>query len=201
MTLTLPYKPGEQGTLSIGELPEGVDNDFPRIPFGNSSAPSLASTWHIGIDKLSLTGNFSWDLELNNTYAGFELGLGFAFPRNVTEAIWDALDAKPDESFMLAFINCTRWDSMPDLVFSFGEREIALPKDAYLVYGYNGDGSMICGVDIAVNWYNEAIVLGATFMREFHMVFDMEQSGLGCKFDSDVDVDSNWLMTLVIDRE
>ena len=184
MTLSLPYSPPEQGSLFLGGIPPEADKWGVRLPLDPSKGGQLADTWHIGIDTISLVGNTSLEIALSDHYAGFELGLGFAFPRNVTMAIWDALDAEPEEGNAFGIFNCTKWDSLPDLVLNFSGYEVTMAREDYAFHGstYPGGGSF-CAVNISPEWFsNNTITLGVTFMRKFHMVFDMEEKELSCKF-------------------
>lgn len=179
MTLSLPYIPGERGSLTLGALPEDIEEEYIRLPLGNSSSKN---TWHVAIDSLSLIGNVSLDLPLKGVHAGFELASGFIFPRNITEAIIEALDAKLEDRFYMPLINCSRWDGLPDLVLKFSGHEIVLPKEGYAVHGYLGPNE-ICAIDIQPSWFdNDTVTLGMQFMRKFHMVFDMEENELGRKY-------------------
>ena len=180
MTVSLPYVPGERGSLSLGALPEDANgDDYLRLPLGNTSE---RNTWHVGIDIISLAGNVSLSFPLTDVYADFELSTGLIFPKNVTEAIMKALNAKLEDWFYMPIINCSKWDTLPDLVLEFSGHEIVLPKEDYAVHGYLGPDE-ICAIDIEWSLYDDnSVTLGVQFMRKFHMVFDMDKHELGRKF-------------------
>ena len=181
MTLSLPQIPWERGSLLLGAVPDEAEDDYLRLPLFNRSAGVLGGGWYVPIDSVSLSGNVSLEMPLRDIYAGFELDLGFIFPRNVTEAIIKALGAKTDQ-FFLPTVNCSRWDDLPDLILTFSGHDIVLKKNDYAGRWYYGP-DMFCAIEIQSDWYTQdSVVLGVNFMKKFHMVFDMEENELGRKF-------------------
>lgn len=184
MTLDLPCRPGERGSLTMGTIPEEAQQgDQIRIPFSESKTDGIRGKWQMSIDSVGVAGANSTTIPLPNTYATFELGPGFSFPQNVTRDILQALGAK-DQGFIYPEVNCSRWDDMPDLHLSLAGQQITLERDDYAFRGYTPKGAT-CVVAIDDNWFDwEPVSLGIEFLRKFYVVFDMGEEEFRCKFKS-----------------
>lgn len=182
MTLSLPSKSGEQGLLLLGALPEGADDDYIRLPLINATAQPVANSWLVKIDNVALRGNNSIEIPLDDIQAAVELDRGFTFPSNVTQAIIDAVGAKYSAGDPFPSFNCSRWDSLPDLVLTFSGHDVVLAKGEYTDVFYQfPDQDKICALLMNAGFDDKAVVLGIEFIRKFHTVFDIETKELGRK--------------------
>lgn len=185
MTLDLPFRPGEKGSLTLGTAGEELqESNVISIPFSNGTGDGIRDKWQMRIESIGVTGANSTTIPLTSTYATFELGPGFSFPRNITRDILKALNAK-DEGFIFPEVNCSRWDNMPDLHLSLSGQQITLERDDYAFKGYTPRGET-CAISIGENWFDwEPVALGFEFLRKFFVVFDMDNAEFRCKLYSE----------------
>ena len=172
VVLSLPSEPGSPGSLTLGALPDDSGNEIVRLPLGDSRKSSLRDTWHLEIDSVSIPGNVT--LDFTNTFARLELIEDFIFPHNVTMALLKSIGADWSSGLYLPLFNCSRWDDLPDIVFTFSKIEVVLTKEDYGFHILKGP-KKICGVHFfEAYYYDDLVVLGTRFMRKFHVVFDVD---------------------------
>jgi hypothetical protein len=154
LILTLPDSVQDRGSLTIGTAPHSSEDSI-RIPFGNSTSPGLANSWHIPLDSVSLDGNTKLHLPL--------------------------ISATPNSLFHGASIACNAREKLPDLVLNIGGNDVKLTRDEYsseqLVYGHP-----VCVVAILPSEEEGVAVLGTNLLRKYRVVIDMDRGELGCKW-------------------
>ena len=182
LTLSLPENVEDRGSLKIGMPPQSSQNTM-RIPFGNATSPGLGNSWHVPLDSVSLHGNINLHLPMTSVYGRLDLEPAIRLPPSTTEVIYKAIGVIPNSLFYGASIDCTAREKLPDLVLNVGGNDVKLAKDEYsseqLVYGHP-----VCVVAILPSDGEGVAVLGTNFLRKYHVVIDMDQGELRCKYGS-----------------
>jgi len=180
LTLTLPDSVEDQGSLKIGVPPQAL-KEVIRVPFSNAISPSLQNSWQVPLDSISLNGNVKLHLPLTSVHGRLDLEPAIRLPPSTTEVIYKAIGATPNSLFYGASIDCRAREKLPDLVLSIGGNDIRLTKDEYsseqLVYGHP-----VCVVAILSSHDEGVAVLGTNMLNEFHVMIDMDQGELACKW-------------------
>ena len=182
MSVSLPYNPGKRASPTLGAVPGDAGDEFVRLRLSNASSTPLANTWHVELNRIRLSGKTSLDIPLTDVSTGFNLWPDLVFPQDATEEILEALDVSQSDRFVYPYINCSRWDDLPDLVLTLAGYDIVLAEEDYAFRGYVGAEQM-CFLNIQPeNFFNGPVTLGVKFMRKFHMVFDIDEHELRRKF-------------------
>jgi len=181
LTLTLPDSIEDRGSLKIGVPPQS-SKDTIRVPFGNSTSPSLVNSWHVSLDSISLNGNLKLHLPLTSVYGLLDLEPAIRLPPSVTEVVYKAIGATPNSLFHGASIDCKAREKLPDLVLNMGSNDVKLTRDEYsseqLVYGHQ-----VCVVAILSSDEEGVAVLGTNLLRGYGVMIDMDRGELGCKWE------------------
>lgn len=181
LTLTLPDSVEDRGSLKIGVPPQS-SKDTTRVPFGNSTSPSLVNSWHVSLDSISLNGNIKLHLPLTSVYGLLDLEPAIRLPPSATEVLYKAIGATPNSLFYGASIDCKAREKLPDLVLNIGGNNVRLARDKYsseqLVYGHP-----VCVVAILPSGEEGVAVLGTNMLRKYRVVIDMDRGELGCKWE------------------
>ena len=179
LTLTLPNSVEDRGSLKIGLPPQSSENTI-RIPFGNSTTPGLANSWHVPLDSVSLHGNIKLHLPLTSVYGRLDLEPAIRLPPSTTEVVYKAIGATPNSLFHGASIDCRAREKLPDLVLNIGGNDVKLTRDEYsseqLVFGHP-----VCVVAILPSNGEGVAVLGTNLLRKYRVVVDMDRGELGCE--------------------
>ena len=179
LTLTLPNSVEDRGSLKIG-LPQQSSEETICVPFGNSTSPGLANSWHVPLDFVSLHGNIKLHLPLTSVYGRLDLEPAVRLPPSATEVLYKAIGATPNSLFYGASIDCRAREKLPDLVLNIGGNDVRLTRDEYsseqLVYGHP-----VCVVAILPSDEEGVAVLGTNLLRKCRVVIDMDSRELRCK--------------------
>lgn len=96
-------------------------------------------------------------------------------PNDITEAIYNAVNAQYDSSQGAAFVDCSLADQSGSIDFTFSSPTIRVPiNELVLVAGYQNN-QPICILGIAPAGESTS-VLGDTFLRSAYVVYDLEQN-------------------------
>ena len=185
MTLTLPRRYDQRGALSFGITPDLTDVKQIRLPLSNQTRGYLSNTWHLALDGVALRGeNFTFKAPLKDVYARLDFDPYIGLPSDITKAIYEALNATTNEYlFVGAIIECKTRDTLPELVLNLAGQEIVLDKSDYSFRGRWSDGREVCIISIVPTPAKEEFaILGTNFLNKYHMVFDLDERELGCKF-------------------
>ena len=181
LILTLPDSVQDRGSLTIGTAPHSSEDSI-RIPFGNSTSPGLANSWHIPLDSVSLDGNTKLHLPLISVHGRLDLEPAIRLPPSTTEVLYKAIGATPNSLFHGASIACNAREKLPDLVLNIGGNDVKLTRDEYsseqLVYGHQ-----LCVVAILPSDEEGVAVIGTNMLRKYRVVIDMDRGELGCKWE------------------
>lgn len=181
LTFTLPDSVEEEGSLQIGQVQRAHEEATMRIPLVNSSNPSLAHTWHVALDSISLSGHPNLHMPLKSVHARLDFEPNIGLPSQAANKIYEALGAKQNDLYRGAMIDCNAMESLPDLVLSFGGSEVVLTRNEYS-FEQNAWGYKVCVIAIVPTEGEEVAVLGTNFLRKFHVVIDIDEGELGREY-------------------
>jgi hypothetical protein len=169
---------GERGSLYLGTTPEeAANNDQTHIPLSHQTNRRLQGTWHTKIDSVSVTGNNSTTIPMNDTYAVFDLGAGLQLPEDVFNRVAAniGLDLR---SGPYPHFNCSHWDDMPDIILTLAGQDIAISVEDYgELLGYWGDkpfcGSKVMPIDFI---RPDIVAVGPELLqRKYYVAFDVDE--------------------------
>ena len=178
MTITLPLIPNGEpsGSVLLGTLPPGKDDVDISIPLGD-----FANGWNLAGDSVTLEGNASLHLDLKDVLVFPEPSFpGFMFPRDITDALFEALNATDRYMLGRAF-DCSYRGQLPNMTFDFSGTSVVFIEDEYTRHGWRGDDEICLLMIIEPELDSPTLAMGTPLFEKFHVVFDMDKDELGRK--------------------
>ncbi|KAK7179992.1 hypothetical protein DPSP01_009842 [Paraphaeosphaeria sporulosa] len=176
MTLSLPKRNNDRGSLTLGEEPPPA-----KYRIALSEASEIGEGWIVDLGGIYFNGT---TIPLNISYTAsaaitLEPAFAIALPNEIVHTIFDYLGAHSSEDGEGGIIDCKLRESLPDLTLTLGGQTVTFPWWQYTgVWWY--DGRPYCLVEIQPTWGDEGgAVLGLPLLRNFDLSFDMDRNEIG----------------------
>lgn len=177
-TFYLGKEDGEAGELTIGSVDSSkYSGNLVYVPL---DIKNVNGWWQFDLDNILVNNQSITTVRSAVADSGTSLFVG---PTKEVTALANLVGATPTINPNEYSIDCTKINSLPDIVFSFGGQDWTFTGKDYTIV-VSADGEEEClfgfgGIDIPSDAGGPVWILGDTFLRKFYSVWDGANKRIG----------------------